>query len=214
MKRLLLASVLLITLAALPASAAASYMITVHINSPSYVGFATAVVSGQVYPAPGPNTAVYIRVFNPANVLVTALEESVNGTTGLYSGSFVTGGSSSWVEGNYIVNVTWGAYGSPAFGVGTFSWSSTATTSTTSTSTTTTTSATASSASTSATSSTNSTSSQSSVSSSTTSTSSSSGGIPEFPFQALAVMSSLAIVVGAYVLLTRRRFRGKLPGLD
>lgn len=212
MKRLLVAAVVLAILAGFPAAEAASYQVTVQTNSASYVGQAPVSVSGQVYPAPGPHTAVYIRVFNPNHVLVTALEASVNGTTGLYSGSFVTGGSSSWIDGDYVVNATWGAYGSPTYGLSTFSWSSSATTSTTSVSTTTSVLSTSTSTSTNST--TQSTSSETSTMGSTTSTSSSSGGIPEFPFQALTVVATLVFVVGAYLLLARRRLGRDVPRLS
>ena len=193
MRKLVIFAAALAILMALPASSAAvSYKVTVHTGSAAYVGPATVAFSGQVYPAPGPNTWVYVRVFNPDMVLVTAVQSSVNGTTGLYSGSFVAGGSSSWTDGNYVVNATWGAYGSPTFGVASFTWSSSATTSTTTSA--------------SATSSTQSTSSESSTKSSSSSTAA--GGIPEFPFQALGVVATLVVVVGAYIFLVRGRAKG------
>ncbi len=120
---------------------ALSYTIAIQTNSSAYVGAATVQVSGQVSPAPGPNTAVLLRVLNPNRVLVTADQASVNGTTGLFSATFVAGGTSTWIDGTYVLNATWGAYGPTIFSTSTFSWSS-HTTTTTTTSTTTSTSAT------------------------------------------------------------------------
>ena len=194
MKWPLLAAVVFALLVCLPAAAATpSYKVTVQTNSSSYVGGATVSVSGQVSPAPGPNTAVYIKVVSPSDALVTAMEASVNGTTGSYSASFVAGGSASWVDGSYVVNATWGAYGSPTFAVTDFGWSGAGTTSTTGTSSTA-----------SSTSSTNSTSTQGTSTSGSSSSSGGGGGIPEFPLQALAVATLTVLVVVSYLLVSRR----------
>ena len=44
------------------AASALSYSVSVRTDTTSYIGAATVYVSGQVSPAPGPNTAVLIRV--------------------------------------------------------------------------------------------------------------------------------------------------------
>jgi len=174
MKALLLAAMIFAALIGLAGPAAAvSYAITVQTNAQSYVGASTVTVTGQVSPAPGPNTAVFVRVFNPSGAMATAGEAVVNGTTGAYTFNFVAGGSPAWVDGGYKVNATWGGYGPTVFAVATFSWSLTGTTTTTSTGQTTTTTTTTSTAPTSTTTTTTTTTTPS-TSVGTTSTSSSS----------------------------------------
>jgi hypothetical protein len=200
------------------AATAASYSITVQTNSSTYIGAASITVSGQVSPAPGPNTAVFVRVINPNSVIVTASEVPVNGTTGLYSTSFAAGGSASWVNGNYVINATWGAYGPTKFALANFAWSTSPITTTTST-----TSSTTSSTSTSSTSSTSTSSSSSSTSSttssstsqqtsSTSSTGGGGGGIPEFPFQAIA-LGAITVLIAVSYLAIRRNSRSRHAGL-
>jgi hypothetical protein len=222
-----LGAILLVVALLAGAASALSYSMTVHTGTPSYSGAATIQVSGQVTPAPGPNTAVLIRVYNPDNSLVTADQATVNGTTGLFSDSFVAGGASLWIDGTYLINATWGAYGPAIFSTATFSWSSqsatiTATSTATSTSAEVTTISTTSSSLSSSTmssttissvstgtqsssSSTVSTSSTPVTSSSTsTSTSGGGGGIPEFPYQTFAVAVLTLIVVASYMLVRRQ----------
>jgi len=207
------------------AAQTASYTLTVGTNASSYVGPATIAVSGQVSPAPGPNSSVVVRVFNPEKALAVVEEATVNATTGLYGTTFVAGGSPMWVNGDYLVNATWGAYGPTVFATTSFSWalsstttSSTSTTSSSSVQTTTTSSSvsTTSSQSVSANSSSSSSSSESSTISTSTSTSSapptsssssasttSGGAVPAFPPQALAVIFLTAVVLIGYLLLRR-----------
>ena len=224
-------------LLAAPVSALA-YTVTVATSSRSYASNATIQITGQVSPAPGPGTVITIRIFNQNGALVTADEVTVNGTTGSYSGETVAGGSSNWVDGNYVVNATWGAYGPTIFAITTFSWSSTATsTSTTSTTSSTTSTSSSTSATTSSTSTTlTATTSSSSLSSSTTTATSSqttsssssiatssttssssasttSGGIPEFPYQVLAVMALSLLVAASYFLVRRRSRIPATPGV-
>jgi len=107
MKRLILPAIVLATalLLAAPVSAL-TYTVTVATSSQSYAGSSTIQITGQVSPAPGPGTAITIRIFNQNGVLVTADRVNVNGTTGSYSDQTVAGGSSNWVDGNYVVNAT------------------------------------------------------------------------------------------------------------
>ena len=226
MRRLLVLAAILAALVGFSGAASAvSYSLTVETNTPIYTGAVTITVSGQVSPAPGPNTAVAVRVFNPTKVLVKAAEVSVNETTGHYSTTFVAGGSSSWVTGKYIVNATWGAYGPVLFETVPFYWSSAVTTSsttTTSSSTTVSTSSftpstmtsTTSSATSSATSSQSSSSTSSSFSTATSATSATSNtptitgsGIPEFPYQAFAMLALTLMVVASYLLVRRQTKR-------
>jgi hypothetical protein len=232
MKTLLLSALVLATVFMLAAPVAAvTYSLTVGTDSGSYIGSSTIHITGQVSPAPGPNTGVAIRIFNPSKVLVTADEVHVNGTTGSYSDAIVAGGSSGWVAGNYVVNATWGAYGPVVFSTASFAWSVSGTTTTT----TSTTSSTSSSSATSTTSTTSTSSTSSTKSSSTTSSSSSSptasitssatmpttsastssssgGGIPEFPYQAITATILTVIVIASY-LVARRTMRPRNPSL-
>jgi hypothetical protein len=227
MKANLLFAVMVAVLFGLSGTASAvSYSVSVQTNNSSYSGAATIAIAGQVSPAPGPNTAVLIRVFSPLNAIVTAGEANVNGTTGFYTFNFVAGGSSGWSNGNYVVNATWGAFGPVVFKTATFSWTSSAatTTTTTTTSTPTSTTTTTTSTTTTTTSSTTSTTTAQPTSSTTTSstatttssstgstTAASSGGIPEFSFQALAVVVFTVVVAFSY-LAFRNRPRSKTPG--
>ena len=216
MSRLVLLAFALAAVVGLAGSVAAStYSITVQTNSATYLGAATITISGQVSPAPGPNTAVFVRVFNPNNVIVTAAQVNVNGTTGLYSTSFAAGGTTSWVNGNYVVNATWGAYGPVKFALTNFAWSSSPITTTTSTTSSTTSSTTMSSTSITSTSSSSSSSSSTSTSSTSSSQSSSSsttggggGGIPEFPFQAVAVGVITLLIAASYLAIRRKSSPG------
>ena len=213
-RTLLLAFVIAIMVGLSGAASAASYAITVHTDSSTYVGPVTITVSGQVTPAPGPNTAVFVRVFNPNSVVVTAGEVNVNGTTGLYSESFAAGGSSSWVNGNYVVNATWGAYGPVVFALANFAWSTSPITTTTSTTSSTSSTSTTSTSSTSSTSTTSPTSSSTSIaqSSSSSTTGGGGGGIPEFPFQAVAVGAITVLIAVSYLAIRRKSSPGD-PGL-
>jgi len=193
-----------------PASAV-SYSVTVRTDSANYVGSSSISITGQVSPAPGANTSVLLRVYNPIMVLVGASEAPVNGTTGSYSYSFVAGGTSSWVAGAYTVNATWGAYGPTVFQTVTFSWSplTTSTTSTSTTSSSSTTTSTTSSTTTSSTTTSSTTSSSFTTTSSTTSVTSSSSAtsstsVPEFPFQMVAVVVTTVLLASAFLIMRSR----------
>jgi len=190
---------------------AVSYSVTVHTDSAIYVGSSSISITGQVSPAPGANTSVLLRVYNPSMVLVGASEAPVNGTTGSYSYSFVAGGTSSWVAGTYTVNATWGAYGPAVFQTATFSWSplTTSTTSTSTTSSSSTTTSTTSSTTTSSTTTSSTTSSSFTTTSSTTSVTSSSSAtsstsVPEFPFQMVAVVVTTVLLASAFLIMRSR----------
>ena len=216
MKRALFIAIGLVVLAALSGAASAvSYSLTVHTDSSSYVASSSVSITGEVSPAPGANTSVLLRIYNPNMTLVAGFAASVNGTTGSYSSTFVAGSSSSWTEGTYTVNATWGAYGPVVFKTTTFSWALSAT-STTSTSSVSTTSSTSSTTSTTSSSTTNSTTTSSTTTSSSLTTSSTSttvtstsstttsGNVPEFPFQAVAVVLFTALIVGSFLVVRSR----------
>jgi hypothetical protein len=116
-----------------PLSFALSYTLSVQTGSPSYSGTQTITIVGKVTPAPGPNTAVFLSVISPNGKVVYVNQDSVNGTTGVFSDSVTPGTSSDWVDGTYTVNATWGAYGPTLHAVATFTWTSQTTTTSTTT---------------------------------------------------------------------------------
>jgi hypothetical protein len=91
---------------------AASYGVTVQMNSPSYTGSQKIMINGTVSPSPGPNTAVVLTTTNPGGTVVDYQEDAVNPSTGAYNGSIVAGGTANWIAGRYLVNATWGSSGS------------------------------------------------------------------------------------------------------
>lgn len=116
-----------------PLSLALSYTLSVQTVAPSYFGTQTINIVGKVSPAPGPNTAVFLTIINPGGKVVYVNQDSVNGTTGVFSDSVAAGVSQDWVDGTYTVNATWGAYGPPLRAVATFTWSPAQTTTTSTT---------------------------------------------------------------------------------
>ena len=201
------------------AAEASSYTLTVGTTVSSYFGPATVDVSGQVSPAPGANTSVIVRVFNPTNALVVVVEATVNATTGSYGATFVAGGSQAWVDGDYVVNATWGAYGPVIFATASFVWALSSTTTSSSTIQTASTSSsvsTTSSQSESSNPSSSITSESSTITTTTTFTSStpstsstsststtSTAEVPAFPLQALSMILLTALVLMGYLLLRR-----------
>jgi hypothetical protein len=116
-----LAAVLLAAFLVLgPAVVFAASTVTVTTNSSTYSGTSTVGVSGTVTPAPGPGTNVVITTKGPAGAVDT---NSVPVNAGLYSYSFVTGGSIAWVQGTYVVNATWGGPGGSASATTSFTYS-------------------------------------------------------------------------------------------
>lgn len=197
----------------------ATYSITAATDMPSYTSGQTIKVTGTVSPAPGPNTAVFVKVINPSGKVVVPGYAPVDGTTGAYEFDSVAGGSADWTSGTYTVNATWGAYPPTIFHTTTFAYSAGTTSTTSSTSTSSTSSSSSSSISTSSSSSStyipptsttasSSSSSTSSTSSSTPSSSSGGSGIPEFPYQATFAGLLAAAVVTAYILARRTAKRG------
>src|ERR1700722_7195547 len=102
---------------------ALTYSVSVQTDAGTYSGTQPIVISGAVSPAPGNSTAVFIKVYNPDSVLVIVASASVNVTTGAFRDMEVTGGTSQWVAGQYLVNATWGATGPVISGTTTFKYS-------------------------------------------------------------------------------------------
>src|SRR3984957_19432540 len=110
---------------------ALTYSVSVQTDAGTYSGTQPIVISGAVSPAPGNSTAVFIKVYNPNSVLVIVASASVNVTTGAFRDMEVTGGTSQWVAGQYLVNATWGATGPVISGTTTFQYATQNMTSTT-----------------------------------------------------------------------------------
>lgn len=178
----LIGSLLSLILVATPILAV-SYTISIQTDYPTYSGVSTIHITGQVSPAPGPDTAAFVSVLNPHGDPVDYGVEQVDANTGAFSHSTVTGGAgplaAAWISGTYTVNASWGSSGTVAYQTTTFGYTATTTTTTSSTSTTTTSTTTSSSTST----------------STGTSATSTSSVIPEFNPQALLIVSLVALAV-------------------
>ncbi|MEM2210401.1 MAG: hypothetical protein QXK35_01140 [Nitrososphaerales archaeon] len=74
-------------------------VITIATDKDSYVLGESILISGTATP----NSAITIRLYNPANVLV-ALEQAMSDSTGAYSAKIIT--SKAWVEGTYTLKAT------------------------------------------------------------------------------------------------------------
>lgn len=183
----LIGSLLSLVLVATPILAV-TYTISVQTNYPTYSGVSTIHITGQVSPAPGPDTAAFVSVLNPHGDPVDYGVEQVDANTGAFSHSTVTGGAgplaAAWISGTYTVNASWGSSGTVAYQTTTFGYTATTTTTTSSTS-----------ATTSSTTTTSTTTSSSTSTSTGTSTTSTSSVIPEFNPQALLIVSLVALAV-------------------
>ena len=102
-----------------------TYQVSVSTNSTFYSGSQTVVLTGAISPAPGNGTSAFVRIFNPDKTTVHIDSVPVNGTTGKFNDSFISGGT-NWINGNYTVNVTWAANisGPEYFGVAFFFYTS------------------------------------------------------------------------------------------
>lgn len=220
-------SIAILLLLVQPVAAVTPYSITVGTDASAYVGAHPVKVTSSVTPAPGPNTAVFVKVISPNRTLVDVGNVVVNATSGAFEFDFVAGGSTAWVTGTYKVNATWGAYPPTISTVATFTWAPTVVTTTTTTSTThpTTTSTTTSSSTTSSSTSTSSsttsssstappttstTSSSSTSTSSSTTTTPSAGEILEFPIESPLVALALSVMIAALYFYVRQGARKKL----
>jgi hypothetical protein len=192
-----LALVLILSQVSVPALAQ-TYAVTLQTNSPSYSGVGPIEITGQVSPAPGPNTAVVITIDNPAQSVAEITEVVPNPTTGSFSYTAYPGGNAAWTTGTFTVNATWGGDGETATHVAAFAYTASAS------------STTSSSSSTSSKSTTSSTSRSSSISSaSSTSTTSKATPAPEFPASALALVALVGVAV---VAALSRRIAVRPPG--
>ena len=102
----------------------ATLTMTLQTNAPSYAGQSTITVTGTVTPAPTiSNTAVVITTKGPSGA-VDIGEATVATSTGAFTYTLVSGGSSAWTSGTYTVNGTWGAQGNTATKTATFGYTS------------------------------------------------------------------------------------------
>ena len=173
------------------ATAQTTRTLTVSTDSASYSASQTIRITGSLSPAPGPSTAVTLKLINPSGTVLAVWEAEVGATSGLFNHTLVAGGTSGWTEGTYTVNATWGAYPPQIYANTTFAYSPIFTTTTTTTTSSTTTSITTI------------TTSTTSKAATTTSSSSGGGGIPEFPFQAVSLGILVAMIAAGYLLVRR-----------
>jgi len=102
-----------------PAVSFAAGSITFSSPAPgsSYKGTQSYTIAGTVSPAPGVADNVYITVKNPSGATVDAASVSVTPSTGAFTYSTATGGTSYWVTGTYTITATdsYGATGTTTF---------------------------------------------------------------------------------------------------
>jgi hypothetical protein len=197
-----LALVLILSQAFVPALAQ-TYAITLQTNAPSYSGVGPIQITGQISPAPGPDTGVVITIDNSARSAADIAEVVPNPTSGSFSYTSHPGGNAAWTTGTFTVNATWGGDGETATQVATFSYTaSTSSTTSSSTSSTNIFSSTSTSSSSSGSTSSTPITTSSTSSASSTSTTSKATPAPEFPPSALALVALVAVAVVA--ALSRR----------
>ena len=88
------------------ATSTARYTLTVMTDRSAYTATQPITVSGTISPAPSFGSNVTVIVEAPGGVVVNA-SAPVNTSTGGFSYTFSSGGSSYWVVGNYSVTVVW-----------------------------------------------------------------------------------------------------------
>ena len=88
-----------------PVAIAAATKVTVQTNHPTYpVGLNTIVVSGNVTPPPNEtNTWIAISILSPSGSMVDANQFEVTPKTGVFNGTFVTGGPTYTGPGDYTI---------------------------------------------------------------------------------------------------------------
>jgi len=197
-----LALVLMLSQAFVPAMAQ-TYSITLQTNAPTYSGVGPIQITGQISPAPGPNTGVVITIDNSAGTVADIAEVAPNPTTGSFSYTSYPGGNAAWTTGSFTVNASWGGDDETATQVATFSYSASAASTTSSSSSSSSASSASSASSTSSTSSTSTSSASSSASSSTSTTT----PAPEFPPSVLALVALVGVALVA--ALSRRTAVGR-----
>lgn len=108
-----------LALVLVPAVSFAAGSITFSSPAPgsSFKGTQSYTIAGTVSPAPGVADNVFITVKNPSGTTVDAASVSVTPSTGAFTYSTATGGSSYWVSGTYTITATdsYGATGTTTF---------------------------------------------------------------------------------------------------
>jgi hypothetical protein len=116
---LLVASAIAVALVLTPALAFASGSVT--FSSPAsgahYTGTQSYTIAGTISPAPGVVDNVFLTVKNPSGVTVDAASVPGTPSSGAFSYSTATGGSSNWGSGTYTISATdsYGAAGTTTF---------------------------------------------------------------------------------------------------
>jgi uncharacterized protein YoxC len=108
------------------AAYAAGATVTVKTDQASYSGVQTLTIFGTVSPAPtAVGTNIVITVRNQLTHATVITSEATVNTDGSYTTGFVTGGSSNWTSGTYVVNGTYVSGTTSGSGTATFTYSST-----------------------------------------------------------------------------------------
>lgn len=161
---------------------AAAYTLALQTDKQNYSAADTLHLTGNITPPPGPGTSVLVSVANPNKNKVYVLPSTVDGTTGSFSQNVVLGGTSSWIDGKYVINATWApSLSSPIyFAVVSFNYTVVPVTTTSS--------------------------------STTTSTASTTSSIPEFPSLPVASLTLVVVLGGFLVAQLRFGKRVTAPG--
>jgi hypothetical protein len=102
---------------------ASTSTMVLNANAVSYSGQTSITYSGTITPVPTVASSVVLTTTGPSGT-VDIGTASVSTTTGSFSYTLVSGGSSNWVSGTYIVNGTWGANGNTGTARTSFSYTS------------------------------------------------------------------------------------------
>ena len=99
------------------ALAAGSITFTSPASGTTYKGTQSYAITGAVSPIPSQPDNVFISVKNPSGTTVDSGFASVSLSTGTFTYSTATGGTSNWISGTYTISATdsYGATGSTTF---------------------------------------------------------------------------------------------------
>lgn len=108
---------LVLILSPMMAFAAGSITFSSPAAGSSFKGTQSYTIAGTVSPAPGVADNVFVSVKNAGGSIVDAASVSADPTTGAFSYSTSTGGSTLWVTGTYTISATdsYGATGTTTF---------------------------------------------------------------------------------------------------
>ncbi len=99
-----------VSVSTVTATSSAAFVLSVHVERPTYTTNQTILVNGSVSPVPQPPSYVFISVISPTGNVTTATSR-VGMTNGSYTYALMAGGSPFWVTGVYTVVAVSVAFG-------------------------------------------------------------------------------------------------------